>query len=145
MLGWLKKLFMKPITPLTFHLTREPEKEGATLGILRDALGNTICQTLELPWLDNKRQVSCIPVGLYLCKPYSSAKYKNVWELQSVPNRSAILIHSGNTTSDIQGCILLGMERGRVTGKPAVLSSKVAINEFRSIVGNNTFWLNITR
>lgn len=40
--------------------------------------------------------------------PYSSAKFKNVFEVQNVPNRDKILIHVANSTSDILGCIGVG-------------------------------------
>lgn len=66
------------------------------------------CYTLEREWLDNKRRVSCIPPGIYDCKPYSSEKYPSVTEITDVEGRDKILIHQGNFYWDIEGCILLG-------------------------------------
>ncbi len=79
----------------------------ATYGVMtmRDRV---LCMTLEDPWLDNRRNVSCVPAGRYTVVPHTGLKYRNVWRLENVPNRTAILIHQGNTTNDTQGCILVG-------------------------------------
>lgn len=68
--------------------------------------------TLELPWKDNERNVSCIPEGEYLVKkmpPTSKRKYQYFW-VQDVPGRDSILWHPGNYTRDILGCVLPGEE-----------------------------------
>ena len=66
-------------------------------------------KTLELPWKDNKQFVSCIPTGVYVAKVNYSPKFGwSLW-LQDVPGRSEILIHAGNYTSQILGCILAGV------------------------------------
>lgn len=65
-------------------------------------------KTLELPWLNNQQQVSCIPEGEYEVVKRHSPKYKNHFHVTEVPGRSWILIHSGNFYSDILGCILPG-------------------------------------
>lgn len=67
-------------------------------------------RTLELPWRDNERNVSCIPAGEYLVKkmhPTSKRKYQYFW-VQDVPGRDSILFHPGNYTHQIRGCILPG-------------------------------------
>lgn len=69
-------------------------------------------KTLELPWRDNERNVSCIPEGEYLVKkmhPTSKRKYQYFW-VQDVPGRDSILFHPGNYTHQIRGCILPGEE-----------------------------------
>jgi len=77
--------------------------------------GEYQCETLELPWLDNKKSVSCIPDGNYKVRirsAYESRNYKyNHLIVQDVPNRSYILFHRGNNTSDSKGCILTGKTR----------------------------------
>lgn len=66
--------------------------------------------TLELPWLENKKAVSCIPVGEYLMVWGWSPRFKkNFWRI-GVPGRTGILIHKGNTLKDTSGCILVGTE-----------------------------------
>lgn len=72
---------------------------------------------MELTWLNNKSQVSCIPEGTYKVVTRTSDKYKRHLHIQDVKDRSYILIHSGNFAgsknpksgkSDILGCILVG-------------------------------------
>lgn len=67
------------------------------------------CVSLELPWVGNRRNVSCIPAGNYSVTKARSPHFgENTFHVNSVPGRSDILIHPGNFTSDIEGCILLG-------------------------------------
>ena len=92
-------------------LTRVNDNGVQTLGNLVVYKDNEIifrCETLELPWRDNKVGVSCVPTGAYNFKRYSSAKFTNVYALPGVPDRSYILVHSGNYYTDIEGCILVG-------------------------------------
>lgn len=68
--------------------------------------------TLELPWKDNERNISCIPEGDYLVwkmRPNRKRKYQYFW-VQDVPGRDSILWHPGNYTRQILGCILPGEE-----------------------------------
>lgn len=65
-------------------------------------------KTLELPWKDNERNISCIPVGIYKAIKHNSPKFKQSFWLQDVPGRSEILMHVANYTSDLRGCIAPG-------------------------------------
>lgn len=71
--------------------------------------GEELCYTLELPWKDNKKNVSCIPTGTY--GGFIRTDGTRGWriELKAVPGRGNIQIHVGNYPSDILGCILVGM------------------------------------
>lgn len=67
-------------------------------------------KTLELPWRDNQRSISCIPENDYLVlkmPPTVKRKYEYFW-VQHVPGRSGILFHPGNFTRQIKGCFLPG-------------------------------------
>jgi hypothetical protein len=110
------------MTSNAFELVRLYSTGFGTFGVL---LNNKIplCVTLEDPWLDNKKTKSCIPAGEYKVVPHSGMRYKRVWRLEDVPGRDAILIHSGNTIEDTQGCILVGREFGLLEGTPAILGS----------------------
>lgn len=110
-------------------LIRDREYLGATLGNL---IINEQQQfkTLELPWLNNKRELSCIPVGQYQCNKIMSPNFGLVFEVSNVPNRSHILIHIGNTAKDTHGCILIGLRHGELEGSPAVLQSRLAVKQF---------------
>lgn len=90
------------------------------------------CFTLEEVWDDNKPHVSCIPVGVYGIKRGYFPKHKETFEVLDVPNRSAILFHTGNTISDIEGCIVPGMNLGTLNGVWAIKggTSAPAFKEF---------------
>lgn len=67
-------------------------------------------KTLELPWKNNERKVSCIPEGTYMVwkmKPTAKRQYEYFW-VQDVPGRDSILFHPGNYTRQILGCLLPG-------------------------------------
>ena len=74
--------------------------------------------TIELPWKENKKQVSCIPEGVYEIKPRYTEKFKHHLVLENVPYRSLILIHPANDANkELQGCIapvssLTGIAKG---------------------------------
>ncbi len=125
----------------TVKLQRAAHLSQATIGVLSFP-GEFIqpIYTLENP----KRETSKddrIPAGTYKCAPYSGTKYKNVYHVQNVPNRSAILIHWGNTEKDTEGCILLGNRVGEINGQPAVLDSRNCFKRFRELIGDNEFML----
>lgn len=66
------------------------------------------CVTLELPYLNNQPNVSCIPSGVYPCFMVHSPKFGECIAVEGVNGRSLIRIHQGNYTSQIEGCILVG-------------------------------------
>lgn len=43
-----------------------------------------------------------------------------------IPDHSRILFHKGNTETDSEGCVLVGGAYGMLSGKAAVLGSKLA-------------------
>lgn len=99
------------------YLNRVNESDKQTLGYLTlyDGLEKVFeCVTLELPWLANMRNVSCIPKGVYKVVPRTSPKYKNHFILENVPNRKFILIHQGNFNTDTRGCILIGSRFAKI-------------------------------
>jgi hypothetical protein len=65
-----------------------------------------ICNTIERPWKDNARQVSCIPEGRYEL----GRRYTERWgwhcRVLEVPGRDGILIHAFNfALTESRGCI----------------------------------------
>lgn len=99
-----------------------------TLGRL--TYGEFKCFTLELPWKDNRNDVSCIPAGSYRATKYwSPGKKQQVLLLHDVPGRSLVEIHSGNYTRQIEGCILVGKGITYLDDDdiPDVTSSKVTL------------------
>jgi hypothetical protein len=92
--------------------------------------------TLELPWKQNEKRVSCIPHGKYKCVKRTSQKYGVHWHITNVPNRSLILIHSGNFHTDILGCVLVGERHSDINGDGHVdvVSSAVTMNKLRAVL-----------
>ncbi len=73
------------------------------------ANGVFVCYTLELAWLWNQKNKSCVPRGKYA--GFVRHDHKDKWriELIGVPgNRQNVQIHIGNYPKDIQGCVLVG-------------------------------------
>ena len=105
---------------MTMKLTlrRYREDEFGTHGELQDENNMHLCWTIEQPWRGNHpwsgdlSTVSCIPPtpdgGTYHCQRHDSQAHPKCWELTNVPDRSAVLIHTGNTVSDTHGCIIIG-------------------------------------
>lgn len=136
------------MTPVIIQ--REPSTDAGTFGVLTLESGWT-CHTLELPWRDNRRRVSCIPAGKYRAVDHVSPRFGRTYWLQDVPGRSEILIHAGNLggdtalgyRTDVAGCILVGSRRGMLQGQPAVLASKVALNQLLRHLARVTICLDI--
>lgn len=113
------------------------------------------CRTLELPHLDNQRNISCIPEGFYDVVPRTSPKYSNHLHITNVEGRSLILIHWGNYAgsinprtghSDIRGCVLVGKEFVDLDGDGLadITSSKKTFNKLMSVAPDG-FVLEITQ
>ena len=101
--------------------------------------------SLELPWKDNERGVSCIPVGEYLSIRHKSPKHGWSFWLQDVPNRSEILIHKGNFYSDLLGCIALGSSTNDINndGLLDVVNSKKTIDRLMEMVESDNLTINV--
>ena len=85
-------------------LTRTYFPEG-TNGKL-ECEGKLICNTIELPWRNNERRVSCIPEGEYFIEKRYSLKFKWHLHVLDVENRSLILFHPANNALKVlNGCI----------------------------------------
>lgn len=132
-----------------------------TLGRLY--VGSLVLATLEEPWIPNpfgpggqRRSAttheSCIPDGSYTLYPHTRPKTgAKVWVLEntflgvyreSFPpgqpfGRTLILIHTGNSTDVIEGCILVGMRHGQENGKPWVYESTQALERLRAVLSVN--------
>ena len=130
----MKRLILKRVSSTT----------KCTLGVLIDSeSGFIVSLMLELPWKFNRKSESCIPDGDYVCEPYSSDKYKNVFQVVDVTGRSHILIHSGNTVNDTNGCLLPGVSFGTYKENEAVFQSKNSLSDIKKYVGDKSFKLTI--
>ena len=76
--------------------------------------GEFVCFTVELPWRSNKKDVSCIPAGLYDLGYYSSPTKGSCLHVLNVPDRSYILFHKANYQRECEGCIFPGQRITRI-------------------------------
>jgi len=124
-------------------LTRVMVNTTTTIGLLivRNETNTYFAdfKTLELEYSDNKQRESCIPIGTYTCKLRFSEKYKFHYILENVPNRSMILIHSGNFDQDTKGCILIGKSLSFDIKNREVMIQKsvLALKEFINLMGES--------
>ena len=101
---------------MTLELIRDEDTGSETLGRLY-CKGDFLCYTIERPWKDNERRISCIPEG---CYPLTTKKYGRFWDKYKLPipilldtePRSEILIHPSNWAKDLAGCIAVGSKQG---------------------------------
>jgi len=75
------------------------------------------CVTLELPYLNNERKISCFPEGIYKVTKHISPSKGLCFSIHNVPQRDNILIHKANFVgsnnpktghSDLLGCVAPG-------------------------------------
>jgi hypothetical protein len=111
------------------ELIRVEKGESGTFGVLKID-GRVFCVTLEPQDKGNKKNISCIPEGTYTCKRNMSPKYGETFEITNVPNRSHVLIHSGNVVKHTKGCVLLARKFGVLGEDRAILNSGGTFNEF---------------
>ena len=96
------------------------------------ALGRLITYTIELPWLDNLTQISCIPEGRYELVKRWSPKFNRHLQIMNVSRRSNILIHPANDAlHELKGCIA---PVSLITGVGKGSSSRVALETLTSLV-----------
>jgi hypothetical protein len=104
------------------------------------------CATLELPWRENQRRISCIPTGTFKARLRRAAdspsrNYDHI-HIHPVPNRTWILIHRGNYHFHIEGCVLVGKNHVDINrdGLLDVTNSTIAMNELMAEVQKHVKW-----
>ena len=77
-----------------------------------------LTHSLELPWLENQRNISCIPEGIYTLVRRQSSRFRDHLLIKDVPDRDLILLHPANDASEeLRGCVapvmrLIGSDQG---------------------------------
>ena len=103
--------------------------------------GERISDTLENPWIDNQRRISCIPEGEYQVRirlPRESATRDYIHLLvQDVPDRDYILFHIGNKPKDTSGCILVGLGSQQNFVSNSRLAMDLLMKEIINLGGEN--------
>lgn len=134
-----------PIQP-SFTLTRLSDNGRQTLGQLRADDGSFGCDTLELSYQGNLKNISAIPKGTYTCK--WSFMFKDLayhYLLMNIPNRTGIFIHAGNFFFNTEGCILLGSAPKDINGDKQIdlQNSRLILSAFEKKVQGKDFTLKI--
>jgi hypothetical protein len=121
-------------------LIRDKFTDESTIGELF-LNGELLCDTLENPWLDNQRNISCIPEGEYPVRirlPRESATRDYMHLLvKEVKDRDYILFHIGNTAKDTRGCILVGLGSQQDFVSNSVLAMDLLMKEILNLGGEN--------
>lgn len=129
-----------------------------TVYIIRDIIGRNQClgsfivinekhnvifarHSLERGWLNNQKNISCVPAGTYPLKlEYSPRFDMDLWEIYDVPNRSECKIHAANFWEQLNGCIAPGEARFNI-GRDShldMVNSGDTLQEFLDCMGDDT-------
>ena len=120
------------------------ESERGTFGKFYDN-EELFANTLELQWKENKSNISCIPIGTYICIRVICPTHGETFKILEVPNRYNILFHKGNSIRDTNGCICIGKILTDSLLYPLSKSTS-GFNEFiKRLKGINEFKLNIKK
>lgn len=99
-----------------------------------------LCDTLEdrvRPEGEKVYGKTAIPEGTYEVKLTHSPRFKKILpEILNVPNFSGIRIHTGNSSKDTEGCIIVGTWDGEK--EDWVGSSKIAFDKLMSLLEEAT-------
>lgn len=124
-------------------ITRDQHYATATCGIV--VADGELFFSLELPWAENTKNISCIPTGEYECEFVAKTPhFENVFRVKNVEGRDNVLIHNGNYPRDSKGCILIGMGRNSNGHDPMVVNSRMALGKLIEIMGKEPFTLCIS-
>lgn len=99
-----------------------------------------LCDTLEdrvRPEGEKVYGKTAIPEGIYEVKLTHSPRFKKILpEILNVPNFSGIRIHTGNSSKDTEGCILVGTWDGEK--EDWVGNSRIAFDELMTLLEEAT-------
>ena len=127
----------------TLILTREQSSKSETMGLL--TVNGVSLHTIERPWIPShpggKPFSSCVPAGTYKLVPHTRsngdqvvalvnpgmAVYYQSSDRPTDAGRYLILIHSGNWSTDVVGCIAPGVDRATSAQGVMVTKSRVAM------------------
>lgn len=131
----LERIYLPQATPGSWHNALGAPGSGKPYD-----LGELVCKTLELPWRGNAistkpELASCIAEGIYLFiwQPPGHGRNYEYFRCLHAPGRhwhpdtraSSILVHPGNFTEHLLGCIAPGSRHSDINndGVPDVVDS----------------------
>ena len=127
--------------------------DQGTISVLAVPAFKWSCFINELPERGNERNISRIRGGEYPARFVNTPKHGDVYLLEKVPDRSAILMHSGtyagDTTkgwkSDVLGCLEFGLKVVVLNGQRGVVNSRSTRDTFQKLLNSEDFNLIINR
>ena len=137
------KMDIKPsieVKGVNLLIIRNTFTEVSTIGKLY-LNGEWLCDTLENPYLDNQRNISCIPAGEYpvrlrVARDSATKDYLHLL-VMDVPNRDLILFHIGYTAKDTRGCVLVGIGTEQNLVQNSRLAMELLMKEIVNLGGTN--------
>ena len=143
--NWLAKLKYQSIvlpqttvSKINLLIIRDTFSEKSTVGELF-LNGERMCDTLENPYINNERSISCIPEGEYkvrlrTARESATREYLHLL-VKDVPNRDWILFHRGNSAKDTSGCILVGFASKQDYVKNSTFAMDLLMKEIINLGG----------
>lgn len=140
--------------PAAFELALQRDRNLATTLSLNDCIqgklylgphgisdpGMFLCDTLELPYRNELKEISCIKPGTYsgFVRTEPTAEGKDLgWRIQLEGTKQlGIQIHIGTITANTHGCILVGA-RGESPCDLRPGTSKAARDKLKDLYGND--------
>ncbi len=115
---------------MEIQLLRQYHANGTNGVLLLD--GKKIGYTIELPWRNNQRRISCIPEGRYRIRKRYTMRFGWHCLVENVTGRDMILIHAFNDAlKESKGCIA---PVTAIEGPGRGSSSRAALKKFMSLV-----------
>lgn len=144
----VKSLRANRETVMDLVLNRNSHKAAYTDGVMTIPDGERL-YSIEQPWRDNQKRVSCVPPGRYDLIPYMSPTHGATWYLENLDlgvggagaDRSYCEIHAANWARQLEGCIAFGtshfplLDSETNTVAPAVENSANAIELLKAALG----------
>lgn len=145
---------------MEIFVKRNKSTDDGTPGKLTVPEINFSCDTLELPWRNNKRGESCIIPDTYSATPWFSPTLKvNVLRLEDKHGRKDCLVHNGNFAGDekkgkktqVHGCTEVGRGYAQIAlpdnkekKQFGICSSKPTLKELVEAVGEGPHTITYT-
>jgi hypothetical protein len=143
----------------TLHLVRDRWTHTETEGVL--TFGDATFYTIERPWIatdpGGKPFESCIPAGRYMLRPHvhhgddvvalvneGHAVYYMNEDRPNEVGRYKVLLHTGNWSADVVGCIAPGKLRSASGKGPMVTSSRDTMKKVMEYIDGDAAVLNIS-
>ena len=149
----VKEFILKMLQNPKMDIKPSIEVKGVNLLIIRNTFtevstigklylnGEWLCDTLENPYLDNQRNISCIPAGEYpvrlrVARESATKEYIHLL-VMDVPNWDLILLLIWNKSSDTRGCVLVGIGTEQDLVKNSTLAMELLMKEIVNLGGTN--------